>query len=210
MPRSSDGSPAPASTRSSKKRYNDHVIDAVVFDWDGTLMDDDASWKRCVAATAAEVACRHPLIDAAELTAAYYAAGERVWNEIRDTMAPPWGNMDDRGIVQRVWSGALQGTPASADASVLAAETWTGLTLRAIFNHALATLNAAPSRSVYVGDSPARDVAGAGRHATGRRRHKPGISLGYCPALSQNSSNSRSVSRTSVTLPARNAWPTRS
>ena len=36
-----------------------------------------------------------------------------------------------------------------------------GKPLRAIFDHALASLDAAPSRSIYVGDSPFRDVGGA-------------------------------------------------
>ncbi|MDE0220124.1 MAG: HAD family hydrolase [Spirochaetaceae bacterium] len=196
------------------------MIDAVVFDWDGTLMDHDASLRRCVAATTEAVARCHPHVDAEELAAAYYVTAERVWDEIRDTLEPPWGNMDDRRILQQVWGRAL-GPDASRDDAALAAETWTALSrtdvpiyddviecldalrgrfrlgvltngsaathlpkveasglsgyfgsvtttdvgagkpLRAIFDHALATLDAAPSRSVYVGDSPARDVAGA-------------------------------------------------
>ncbi|MCY4376337.1 MAG: HAD family hydrolase [Spirochaetaceae bacterium] len=196
------------------------MIAAVVFDWDGTLMDDDASWKRCVAATAEAVARRHPRVDPAELAGAYFAAAERIWDELRDTLAPPWGNMDDRRIVERAWSVALR-PDASGDAAALAAATWTALRrtdvpiyddviecldalrgrfrmgvltngsaathlpkveasglrryfgsvtttdvgagkpLRAIFDHALAALDAAPSRSVYVGDSLLRDVGGA-------------------------------------------------
>ena len=196
------------------------MIDAVVFDWDGTLMDDDASWRRCVAATADAVARRHLHVDPDRLTDAYYAASERIWDEIKDTFAPPWGNMDERRIVHRVWSLALR-PDASGDAAALATETWTALRnadvpiyddvtecldalvgryrlgvltngstathlpkveasglrgyfgsvtttdvgagkpLRAIFDHALASLDAAPSRSIYVGDSPFRDVGGA-------------------------------------------------
>jgi len=102
------------------------MIDAVVFDWDGTLMDHDASWRRCVAATARTVAARHPRLDAAEVAAAYHVAAERVWDEISDTLAPPWGNMDERRILQQVWGRAL-GPDASRDDAAVAAETWTTL-----------------------------------------------------------------------------------
>ena len=63
------------------------MIEAIFFDWDGTLMDDDASWRRCVAATAAAVAERYAHVDAAELTAAYHAAADQVWNELRGVRA---------------------------------------------------------------------------------------------------------------------------
>ena len=196
------------------------MIDAVVFDWDGTLMDHDASWRRCMAATAEAMVRRDSRFDVAGLSAAYQAAAEQLWEELHDILAPPWGNMDDRRILQQVWGRAL-GPDASRDDAAVAAETWTALSradvpiyddviecldalrgrfrlgvltngsaathlpkveasglrgyfgsvtttdvgagkpLRAIFDHALASLDAAPSRSVYVGDSPARDVAGA-------------------------------------------------
>ena len=198
------------------------MIEAIFFDWDGTLMDDDASWRRCVAATTRAVARRHPHIDAAELTAAYHAAAEQVWNEVKDVRAAPWGNMDDSRLVLRVWSAALQALHAPGDgAATLAAETWTGRRrtdvpifddvidcldalrgryrlgvitngstathlpkveasglrgyfgsvtttdvgsgkpFRPIFDHALASLDAAPSRALYVGDWPLADVGGA-------------------------------------------------
>ena len=45
--------------------------------------------------------------------------------------------------------------------SVTTTDVGAGKPLRAIFDHALASLDAAPSRSIYVGDSPFRDVGGA-------------------------------------------------
>ena len=198
------------------------MIDAIFFDWDGTLMDDDASWRRCVAATAAAVAERYAHVDAAELTAAYHAAADQVWNELRGVRAPPWGNMDDSRLLLRVWSAALRRLHASGDGMVAhAATTYTGLRgsdvplfddvidcldalrgryrlgvitngstvthlpkveasglrgyfgsvtttdvgsgkpFRGIFDHALASLDTAPARAVYVGDLPFADVGGA-------------------------------------------------
>ena len=198
------------------------MIDAIFFDWDGTLMDDEASWRRTVSATADALAARHPGIDAAELTAAYYAAVEEVWDEVKHVRAPPWGNMDDSGIARRVWGGALRRLHVASEAMTeAAAETWTrwrrsdvpifddvidcldalhgryrlgvitngsiathlpkveaaglrgyfdsvtttdvgsGKPFGPIFAHALASLEAAPARALYVGDWLFADVGGA-------------------------------------------------
>ncbi len=142
MPRSSDGSPGPASTRSTK-RYHDHVIDAVVFDWDGTLMDDDASWRRCVAATA-DVPLFDDVIECLDALRGRFRLGVLT-------------NGSTATHIPKVEASGLR----DCFGSVTTTDVGAGKPLPAIFDHALATLDAAPSRSVYVGDSPARDVAGA-------------------------------------------------
>ena len=198
------------------------MIDAIFFDWDGTLMDDDTSWRRCVAATAGAVARCYPHVDLGELTAAYYAAARRVWDEVKSVSGPPWGNTEALYLVRRVWSAALRRPHASGDAAAAqAAEIYTrlrstdtplyddvvdclsalrgryrlgvitngstethlpkveasglrgyfgsvtttdvgsGKPFRPIFAHALASLDAVPSRALYVGDWPFADVGGA-------------------------------------------------
>lgn len=199
------------------------MIDAIFFDWDGTLMDDDTSWRRCVSAAAGAVAhrCR---VDPGELTAAYQATARRLWEEVKTVNGPPWGNTDDRRLVQRGWRAALRRPHASGEAEAAAAQAveiylrlrskdtplyddvvdclnalrgryrlgvitngsnathlpkveasglsryfgsvtttdvGSGKPLRPIFAHALASLDAVPSRALYVGDWPFADVGGA-------------------------------------------------
>jgi len=101
------------------------MINAVFFDWDGTLMDDEPSSRRTVSATAEAITERLPGIDPADLTAAYYAAVEEAWNEVKLVRSAPWGNMDDSAIVRRVWGGALQRLGvAGPSMATEAAETW--------------------------------------------------------------------------------------
>ena len=199
------------------------MIEAIFFDWDGTLMDDDASWRRCVSATIDEVARRYPSADAGELSARYYAAAQRLWKEVREVSGPPWGNTEHPPLVRRIWNEAVRRLRASGSqaAAAHAVEIYTrlrstdaplyedvvdclralsgryrlgvitngsdethlpkvaasglggyfgsvtttdcgaGKPLRAIFTHALASLSAAPSRALYVGDWPFADVGGA-------------------------------------------------
>lgn len=198
------------------------VIEAIFFDWDGTLMDDDTSWRRCVSATIDEVARRHRGIDPGALSAAYYAAARRLWDEVKGVSAPPWGNTDDPGLARRVWSAALRRSPAAGDdatahavecysrlrstdtplyddvvdclsglrgryrlgvitngsnathlpkveasglrgyfGSVTTTDCGSGKPFRPIFAQALASLEAAPARALYVGDWPFADIGGA-------------------------------------------------
>ena len=82
-------------------------IAAVFFDLDGTLLDDDANWKRSVPATVNAVTDRHPHIDAEELEEAYFRNSKKVWDEIRGAEVSPFGDMDATTISTSVWNGAL-------------------------------------------------------------------------------------------------------
>ncbi len=82
-------------------------VAAVFFDLDGTLLDDDANWKRSVPATVNAVTDRHPQIDAEELEEAYFRNSKRVWDEIRGAEVSPFGDMDATTLSISVWSGAL-------------------------------------------------------------------------------------------------------
>lgn len=82
-------------------------VAAVFFDLDGTLLDDDANWKRSVPATVNAVTDRHPHIDAEELEEAYFRNSKRVWDEIRSAEVSPFGDMDATTISTSVWNGAL-------------------------------------------------------------------------------------------------------
>ncbi len=82
-------------------------IAAVFFDLDGTLLDDDANWKRSVPATVNAVTDRHPHIDAEELEEAYFRNSRKVWDEIRGAEVSPFGDMDATTISTSAWNGAL-------------------------------------------------------------------------------------------------------
>ena len=199
------------------------MLEAVFFDVDGTLVDDDADWRSSVKATADVVAERHR-IDRAGLLTAYYTAATQVWRTIRDARSPPWGNMDEPSVVREVWRSALAecsvaGLHAAEHAasvyvrqrcaraavfadvrdclvalrakyrlgvitngsnathlpkieaaslneyfeSVTTTDCGSGKPLPAIFGHALASPDAEPAHSVYVGDSLSWDIGGANR-----------------------------------------------
>ena len=91
------------------------MLRAIFFDVDGTLLDDDADWRSAVAATAGLIADRYPPVGREELISAYYDAATEIWRTIRDAQRAPWGNMDDPGIVRRVWHSALVRLSASND-----------------------------------------------------------------------------------------------
>ena len=198
------------------------MLRTIFFDVDGTLLDDDANWRSAVAATAGLIVDRYPPLGREELTSAYFDAATEIWRTIRDAQEAPWGNMDDPGIVRKVWHSALTGLSASsADSSEHAAHAYArfrlarvsvfndvmgclailedkyrlgvitngsdathlpkiaaagldryfesvtttdcgaGKPLPAIFNHALAALDAEPASSAYVGDSLHWDISGA-------------------------------------------------
>lgn len=83
------------------------MIDTVLFDLDSTLVDDGPNWRRSVAGTMERLCQEHGGLDRERLEKAYYAVAGAVWEEMRGTGAAPWGNMDDAGIVRRVWGEAL-------------------------------------------------------------------------------------------------------
>lgn len=95
------------------------MITAILFDLDATLVDDGGNWRHSVNATIEEVCSRHS-VPRDELRESYYEVAGQVWDEIRSVESSPWGNMDDKSIVQRVWRTALaqagvQGTDTLSD-----------------------------------------------------------------------------------------------
>ena len=83
------------------------MIDTVLFDLDGTLVDYGPAWRQSVTDTVGAVCARHSGIDSEHLREAYYAVADLVWEEIRNVEAAPWGNMDDEATVDRVWRATL-------------------------------------------------------------------------------------------------------
>ena len=83
------------------------MIDTVLFDLDATLVDDGPNWRRSVNETIELVCSRHGDADAEAVREKYYAAAGSVWEEIRSAETAPWGNMDDEGIVTKVWKKTL-------------------------------------------------------------------------------------------------------
>ncbi len=82
-------------------------LEAVLFDLDNTLVDDDANWRLSVSGTLSEVCARHHELDPERLRTAFLRVAGSVWEQIRHMEASPWGDMDDEGIVVDVWSATL-------------------------------------------------------------------------------------------------------
>ena len=104
------------------------MIDAIFFDWDGTLMDDESSCRRAVLATSNSICQRLPGVDGEVLLVAYYKAAEEIWDQIKNTQTAPWGNMDDYGVACRVWNRVIERLRLSVDGlGWVPATIWTGV-----------------------------------------------------------------------------------
>ncbi|QIG40250.1 HAD family hydrolase [Microbacterium sp. 4R-513] len=81
-------------------------IRGVCFDLDGTLLRDD-KMGQVVTDVAAEVAARHPELDAAEVSAANLEAWRLYWPEL----AEQWftGEVDEDAVAREVWRRTLAG-----------------------------------------------------------------------------------------------------
>ena len=84
------------------------MIETILFDLDGTLVDDGPNWRRSVSRTLDAVCSRHGGVDREQVQKTYYVVAGEVWDEIGAAEAPPWGNMDEGGIVRRVWAETLR------------------------------------------------------------------------------------------------------
>lgn len=84
------------------------AVEAILFDLDGTLVDEGSSWHRAVSATIDSIVGWHLHTDPKKLESEYYKVSGEVWNTIKDVRSRPWGNMDDEGVVRQVWGKTLE------------------------------------------------------------------------------------------------------
>jgi putative hydrolase of the HAD superfamily len=82
-------------------------VQAIFFDLDDTLLDDDRGWHVSVAATGADIEGLYPQIDGAALAAAYTANSERMWRRFGSAPRTAEGLTSTRDLRLAIWRAVL-------------------------------------------------------------------------------------------------------
>jgi putative hydrolase of the HAD superfamily len=82
-------------------------VDAVFFDLDETLLDDDRGWHVALAATCHEIAGGHPGVDESALHEAYAQNSERLWTTFGSAPRTSAGLTSTRDLRRETWLSVL-------------------------------------------------------------------------------------------------------
>jgi putative hydrolase of the HAD superfamily len=89
-------------------------VDAIFFDLDETLLDDERGWHIALAATCREVAGRHPGVDETAMHEAYTRSSERLWTTFGSAPRTSAGLTSTRDLRREIWLQVLGAFGASA------------------------------------------------------------------------------------------------
>jgi FMN phosphatase YigB (HAD superfamily) len=102
------------------------TVQAVFFDLDDTLFDDDRCWRAAVSVTWTELALRHPSVDRGMLETFYLETSPRLWATFGSAPRTALGSSAARDLRLAVWQTVLDGcgveAPGLAGAAVEAYE----------------------------------------------------------------------------------------
>jgi putative hydrolase of the HAD superfamily len=89
-------------------------VDAIFFDLDETLLDDERGWRVALAATCREVAGRHPGVDETAMHEAYTRNSERLWTTFGSAPRTSAGLTSTRDLRREIWLAVLRSLGAGA------------------------------------------------------------------------------------------------
>jgi putative hydrolase of the HAD superfamily len=84
-------------------------VQAVFFDLDDTLLDDDRCWRVAVSLTCTELALRHPSVDRTMLETSYMENSPRLWATFGNAPRTASGSSAARDLRLAVWQSVLDG-----------------------------------------------------------------------------------------------------
>jgi putative hydrolase of the HAD superfamily len=82
-------------------------VQAIFFDLDDTLLDDERGWRISVSSTGSEIAGRHAGIDGNALAVAYAANSERLWRQFGAAPRTAEGQTSARELRLTIWRAVL-------------------------------------------------------------------------------------------------------
>jgi HAD superfamily hydrolase (TIGR01549 family) len=101
------------------------AVQAVFFDLDDTLLDDDRCWRVAVSLACTELALRHPSVDRAMLETSYLENSPRLWATFGSAPRAASGSSAARELRLAVWQTVLDGCSVEApDIAVEAVDTY--------------------------------------------------------------------------------------
>jgi putative hydrolase of the HAD superfamily len=90
------------------------AVQAVFFDLDDTLLDDDRCWRVAVSRTCRDLALRHPSVDRRMLETGYLETSPRLWATFGSAPRTAAGASTARDLRLAVWQSVLDGCGVEA------------------------------------------------------------------------------------------------
>lgn len=90
------------------------AVQAIFFDLDDTLLDDDRCWRVAVSLTCTELALRYPSIDRVMLETSYLETSPRLWATFGSAPRTASGSSAARDLRLAVWQTVLDGCGVGA------------------------------------------------------------------------------------------------
>jgi HAD superfamily hydrolase (TIGR01549 family) len=90
------------------------TVQAIFFDLDDTLLDDDRCWRAAVSLTCTELASRYPSVDRARVESSYLENSARLWATFGSAPRAASGSSTARDLRLAVWQTVLDGCGVDA------------------------------------------------------------------------------------------------